>query len=79
MLKNRRCVSMESEPYLCLSVVGMIGWGLVVGSWCGTSLLLLWAFFYVIAPFLEEPWLEQQYGDAFLMYKSSVPRFVGWI
>jgi protein-S-isoprenylcysteine O-methyltransferase Ste14 len=31
---------------------------------------------YWIAPRFEEPWLEQQYGDAFRDYKANTPRFL---
>jgi protein-S-isoprenylcysteine O-methyltransferase Ste14 len=31
----------------------------------------------VLAPFTEEPWLEQRFGEAYLNYKRQVPRFIG--
>ncbi len=65
------------NPIYVVSIIGMIGWGVIVSSWWVISLLLLWAMFYVVAPFLEEPWLEQQYGNDFLLYRSRVPRFFG--
>ena len=46
-------------------------WTNPVASWSVISLLVLWALFYVIAPNLEEPWLEQQYGEAFTSYKPA--------
>ncbi|NNE61856.1 MAG: hypothetical protein HKN35_13255 [Woeseia sp.] len=78
-LKTNGAWGWSRNPIYVVSVVGMTGWGLVLGSWLVASLLLLWACFYIIAPFLEEPWLEQHYGDAFLLYKRNVPRFVGWL
>lgn len=44
----------------------MLGWGIIVLDDWVTSLLGLLALFYVVAPFLEEPWLEQEYGRAYL-------------
>lgn len=41
------------------------------------GVLQLWALMYVIAPFMEEPWLVQKYGKQYLVYKSRVPRFIG--
>lgn len=34
-------------------------------------------FLFLILPFSEEPWLRQQYGQAFEDYRRMVPRFIG--
>jgi protein-S-isoprenylcysteine O-methyltransferase Ste14 len=33
---------------------------------------------YVLFPFAEEPWLREQYGDAYEAYAARTPRFIGW-
>ncbi|MCE2398718.1 MAG: isoprenylcysteine carboxylmethyltransferase family protein [Gemmatimonadetes bacterium] len=44
--------------------------------------LLLWithlliALVFIVAPFAEEPWLEEQYGDAYREYRQRVRRFL---
>ena len=44
--------------------------------------LLLWithlliALVFIVAPFAEEPWLEEQYGDAYREYRKRVRRFL---
>ena len=58
------------NPIYVVSILGMLGWGLIVASWSVSSLLVMWAFFYVLAPFMEEPWLEHQYGATFTSYKA---------
>jgi len=30
----------------------------------------------ILAPFTEEPWLEERFGDAYREYKRTVPRFI---
>ena len=35
------------------------------------------AVWFVLAPFAEEPWLEEHYGDAYRRYKERCPRFFG--
>jgi len=40
-----------------------------------TGALLVLAF--LILPFSEEPWLQQQYGEAYEEYCKDVPRFIG--
>ena len=32
---------------------------------------------FLVLPFSEEPWLRQQYGEAYVEYCKNVPRFVG--
>lgn len=76
-LKTSGIYQWSRNPIYVVTIVGLIGWALLVGAWSVTSLLTLWALFYIAAPFLEEPWLEEHYGDAFRSYKAEVPRFVG--
>ena len=37
----------------------------------------LGAVWFLLAPFAEEPWLEEHYGDAYREYKKQCPRFLG--
>ena len=37
---------------------------------------LLTALVLLLAPFAEEPWLEGQYGDAYVRYRGGVPRYL---
>ena len=76
-LKTEGPFAWSRNPIYVVSIVGMIGWGLIVDSSYLTILLFLWAALYVGAPFLEEPWLEKKYGDDFRQYKGRVPRFFG--
>ena len=69
--------SWRRNPVYVVSIVGMVGMGLLVHSWLAYCLLSIWAALYIAAPYLEEPWLEHEYGDAYRQYKSEVPRFVG--
>ncbi len=64
------------NPIYVVTFVGLIGWSIIVAAPEVTGLLLFWAGFYTLAPFVEEPWLERKYGDAFRTYKSRVPRFL---
>lgn len=38
---------------------------------------LLTIVIYALFPFAEEPWLEEQYGEAYERYCERTPRFVG--
>jgi len=65
------------NPVYVVSIVGMLGWGILADSFLVYIILTLWATMYLLAPFIEEPWLEQSYGKAFISYKSKVSRFIG--
>lgn len=67
------------NPVYILSMIGFVGLGITINSAFVYTLLGIWALIYVVAPFLEEPWLERAYGDAFASYKARVPRFVGGV
>lgn len=75
-LKTNGLFAYSRNPIYVATWVGLIGWGLIANSGLVTILLVIWAIFYVGAPFLEEPWLEHEYGDAFRAYKKSVRRFL---
>jgi protein-S-isoprenylcysteine O-methyltransferase Ste14 len=37
---------------------------------------LLTALVLLVAPLAEEPWLEEQYGQAYLGYRRTTPRYL---
>ncbi len=74
-LKTEGIYRFSRNPIYVITILGMIGWATFVGSWMVTSLLVVWACLYIIAPFLEEPWMRKQYGEAFDDYMLQVPRY----
>ncbi len=77
-LKTDGIFRWSRNPIYVVSVIAMLGWALTVAAWSVSTLLAVWTLLYIGAPFLEEPWLEKQYGEAFASYKNRVPRFVGF-
>jgi len=75
-LKTEGPFAWSRNPIYVVSIIGMVGWGAIVGSAYVTILLILWALLYVGAPFLEEPWLDKEYGNEFRRYRERVPRFI---
>ncbi len=67
--------SISRNPVYLVTLIGLLGWGLIVGKLSVTILLVLWGVMYILAPFLEEPWLHREYGTSYLRYKSEVGRF----
>ncbi len=74
-LKTEGVYRWSRNPIYVVSIIGMIGWGLIVQSSRVNSLLTAWTLLYIGAPFLEEPWLTKKYGRDFEEYKAHVPRF----
>lgn len=74
-LKTKGPFAVSRNPIYVVSIVGMVGWATVVGSWYLTALLSLWACLYLAAPFLEELWMRENYGTEFIEYAADVPRF----
>ncbi|PCJ33758.1 MAG: hypothetical protein COA75_14805 [Cellvibrionales bacterium] len=78
-LKTLGLFRWSRNPIYIFSIIGMVGLGISINSQYVYWVLSLWASMYVAAPFLEEPWLEEQYGHEFLAYKARVPRFLGFV
>ncbi len=76
-LKTDGIFRWSRNPIYVVSIVAIFGWALTVSAWSVSTLLAVWALGYIGAPFLEEPWLEKQYGEAYVSYRNRVPRFVG--
>lgn len=56
---------------------GILGLMLLMNSWMVWIIGILALVLNYLAPFTEEPWLEDQYGDCYREYKQRVPRFIG--
>ena len=76
-LKTDGWYQWSRNPVYVVSILGMIGAGIVIHSTYVYCLLSIWALMYLLAPYLEEPWLEARYGRPYLEYKAQVPRFFG--
>jgi protein-S-isoprenylcysteine O-methyltransferase Ste14 len=75
-LRTSGAFAISRNPVYVVTWLGLLGWGLIVADLLVTILLTAWFLMYVLAPLLEEPWLEEQYGDEYVGYKSGVPRFL---
>jgi protein-S-isoprenylcysteine O-methyltransferase Ste14 len=74
-LKTTGWYAWSRNPIYVVTWIGLIGWGVVASSYLVSFVLIMWAFLYLIAPFFEEPWLEQKYGESFKQYKLKTRRF----
>lgn len=75
-LKTNGWFSISRNPVYVATWIGLIGWGLLANNLLVTILLILWATMYLLAPVVEEPWLEKEYGEDYRAYKKCVRRFL---
>ncbi|NHN41019.1 hypothetical protein G9C85_05130 [Halorubellus sp. JP-L1] len=66
----------RNPQYVCY-MVATAGFVLVANSALVLGLCAVQFAIWVALPFPEEPWLREQYGDAYARYADRVPRFVG--
>jgi len=52
------------------------GWRLLAGEQETKSHSFLLILIFLITPVVEEVWLEEQYGEDYLKYKQTTPRFL---
>jgi protein-S-isoprenylcysteine O-methyltransferase Ste14 len=64
------------NPQYVLFSISFIAASIFIASPKAMILLWLLALWYLIAPFPEERWLEERYGDQYLNYKQRVPRYL---
>jgi Phospholipid methyltransferase len=67
------------NPQYVGDIVALGGWVLLADSpalaWAGLGA----SSWFFLAPFAEEPWLRVLFGDAYIKYCRTVPRFLGLI
>ena len=57
----------------------IVGYVILTDSHLAAIVGAVGAVWFLVAPFAEEPWLEEQYGDAYRRYKKRHPRFLGGV
>lgn len=67
--------ALSRNPVYVATWLALLGWAICVPHAAVLGPLALWAVLYLIAPFWEEPWLEERFGTAFIEYKKTTPRF----
>ncbi len=64
------------NPQYVADIAILVGWGVLCASAWAMPVVLLGVIALLIAPFSEEPWLENSYGATFRKYQLSVRRFL---
>ena len=64
------------HPQYVADMAILIGWGVLSASLWALPVLLIGVTVLTIAPFAEELWLEEVYGEEYRTYKRTVRRFI---
>jgi protein-S-isoprenylcysteine O-methyltransferase Ste14 len=63
------------NPQYLADILQIIGYMVLTNSWRTWLIGVLGIVLNILAPFTEEPWLEERFGSSYLEYKQRVPRF----
>ncbi|MFC6827192.1 methyltransferase family protein [Halopelagius fulvigenes] len=66
----------RNPQYVCY-IVATVGFAAMAASAWAAALCAVYLAWWVVLPFAEEPWLREEYGEAYERYAERVPRFVG--
>lgn len=75
-LKTDGLYQWSRNPQYAADVVILIGWGILAASLWTLPVLAIGLAVLLVAPLAEEPWLEEQYGEAYENYKKTVRRYI---
>lgn len=65
--------SYSRNPQYVGDSLNTIGYMILTNSWMAWVVGLLGVLLNLLAPFLEEPWLEEKFGETYIAYKKRVP------
>lgn len=65
------------NPQYVGDIAALLGWAMLCNSGRTWWVAMLAMACFAVTPFAEEPWLREQYGEAYDAYRSRVSRFLG--
>lgn len=75
-LKTDGLYRYSRNPQYVADMAILIGWAVLSASGWAAFVAAVGVLTLAMAPFAEEPWLEENYGQAFTNYKSHVRRYI---
>jgi protein-S-isoprenylcysteine O-methyltransferase Ste14 len=64
------------NPQYIVDSISILAYMIFTNSWMVCVIGILGILLNLIAPFTEEPWLEEKFGLEYSNYKQCVPRFI---
>lgn len=75
-LLRRSPYAHSRNPQYLGFIAALLGWGVVTSSSLALLAGMAGCLALILAPFAEEPWLQSLYGDEYLSYMQTTPRFI---
>ena len=75
-LKTDGLYGWSRNPQYMADVIILIGWGVLAASVWALPVLAIGLAVLLVAPFAEEPWLQEKYGAPYQEYKLNVRRYL---
>lgn len=75
-LHTRGLYAWSRNPQYVADAAMLLGWALWSGALAVLPVAGIGIMALLLAPLAEEPWLEQQYGDAWRRYRARVRRYL---
>lgn len=63
------------NPQYVADIAILVGFALLTAAWATVPVAAMGVLALILAPFAEEPWLQQVYGDEYRTYRATVRRF----
>lgn len=75
-LKTDGLYRYSRNPQYMADMAILVGWAILSASGWAAFIAAIGVLTLAMAPFAEEPWLEESYGQQFRNYKSRVRRYI---
>lgn len=76
VLKTNGLYRYSRNPQYVADTTMLIGWGLLAASVAAIPVIFAAIIVLLIAPFAEEPWMQETYGKEYEAYKKRVRRYL---
>lgn len=76
VLKTNGLYRFSRNPQYVADTTMLIGWGLLAASVFAIPVIVSAIIVLLVAPFAEEPWMQETYGDDYEAYKNRVRRYI---
>jgi len=75
-LRKEGLYAYSRNPQVVANIVAVLGYVLLAGNTATLVIGVVGTIWIGMMPFVEEPWLEERFGEEYDRYREDVPRFL---